>query len=85
MAYPAGEKTRAARAASLRARLSRDVPVALISVRPHVRGGGGSARPQSVKALPSDDARGVDIHAHGGLVAFDERQAICRRRAAGRR
>lgn len=59
LAYPAGEKTRAERP-SRRARLSRALPV-LLPAAALTLVAAALARPQSVKALPSDDARGVDI------------------------
>ena len=59
LAYPAGEKTRAGRP-SRRVRLARSVPVLLIAAALTLIAA-ALARPQSVKALPADDARGVDI------------------------
>jgi len=59
LAYPAGEKTRADRP-SARVRLARALPV-LLPAAALTLAAAALARPQSVKALPSDDARGVDI------------------------
>src|SRR5258708_7065960 len=59
LAYPAGERARAAKP-SLRVRLSRALPV-LLPAAALTLAAAALARPQSVKALPSDDARGVDI------------------------
>ena len=59
LAYPAGEKARAERP-STRARLSRALPVLLPAVALTLAAA-ALARPQSVKALPADDSRGVDI------------------------
>ena len=59
LAYPAGERTRADRP-SPRVRLARALPVLLVAAALTLAAA-ALARPQSVKALPSDDARGVDI------------------------
>ena len=59
LAYPAGVRARADKP-SLRVRLSRALPI-LLPAAALTLAAAALARPQSVKALPSDDARGVDI------------------------
>ncbi|HEX4047785.1 MAG TPA: VWA domain-containing protein [Elusimicrobiota bacterium] len=59
LAYPAGELARAAKA-SLRARLAREGPILMIAAALTLAAA-ALARPQSVKTLPADDGRGVDI------------------------
>jgi Ca-activated chloride channel family protein len=59
LAYPAGEKARAA-GPSPRARLARAAPV-LLPAAALTLAAVALARPQSVRVVPGDDGRGVDI------------------------
>ena len=59
VAFPAGERSRASRP-SRRVLLARALPF-LLPTLALTLAAAALARPQSVKALPSDDARGVDI------------------------
>jgi Ca-activated chloride channel family protein len=59
LAYPAAEKTRAA-TPPLRARLARAIPV-ILPAAALTCAAVALARPQSVRALPDDGGRGVDI------------------------